>query len=503
MSIQFNLTADGNRIASTLHRPVCALLGCTWPVVLAGMGGAARAELVSAVTCAGGFGFLGMVREPTALIRDEVQQVRAATGRPFGVNLIPAATPAALLDAQIATCIELGVPVVGLFWDIAPAVVQRLRDAGIVVVYQVGSLEDARAATDAGAQVLIAQGREAGGHVRGNQPLMQLLPEIVAATRLPVLAAGGIVDGTDVAGALSLGAQGVVLGTALIPTHESFAHPYHKQRIVDATEGDTLLTDAFHINWPQGARVRVLANSVTSGQRGDAFGANRIVIGEEEGRPIYLFSTDSPLRSMTGDFEAMALFAGTGAARIGGITGAAERLHCIVTDAAALLDSGAAPAHQADGIPDTPLTDETREALLASLNELLEAERAGARVTSQTAAEITDPRLKQLVASIRQDEARWCGVLTKAILSLDATPTRRTGAFHEKAMAITDLQQRMAFLNRGQGWVVRKLQALLPGIHDAGIRNDLAGMLASHEENIRRVEVQLSAARGRPLSDNP
>src|SRR5260370_32829109 len=105
MPIQPNLTYADNSVVSALYRPVCDLLGCTWPVVLAGMGGVARAELVSAVTCAGGFGFLGMVREPTALIRDEVQRVRAATDRPFGVNLIPAATPSALLDAQLATCI--------------------------------------------------------------------------------------------------------------------------------------------------------------------------------------------------------------------------------------------------------------------------------------------------------------------------------------------------------------------------------------------------------------
>ncbi|SEB23404.1 nitronate monooxygenase [Paraburkholderia sartisoli] len=500
MSIQIDLTAEANDVVSTLHRPVCKLLGCTWPVALAGMGGVARSKLVGAVTGAGGFGFLGMVREPVALIREEVRRVRARTDRKFGVNLIPAATDPELLDAQIGTCIELGVPVVGLFWDVNPAVVKRLRDAGIVVVYQVGSAKDARIAEDAGAQVLIAQGREAGGHVWGDQPLAMLLPEIVAAARIPVLAAGGLVDGADVATALSFGAQGVVLGTALIPTHESFAHVYHKQRIVDAAEDATLLTDAFHINWPRGARVRVLANSVTRGQRGDPFGTESTVIGDEEGRPIYLFSTDSPLRSMTGDFEAMALYAGTGAGRIDTIVGAAERLHRIVADAAALLDSGAAPMNPAGGVHDTSLADENRDALLAALNELLEAERAGARVTSQTAAEIIAPELKQLVAGIRQDEARWCGVLTKAILSLGATPTRRTGAFHEKAMAIADLSQRMAFLNRGQGWVVRKLQALLPTLHDGRIRNDLVAMLVSHEKNIRRVEIQLSSTDDRAPS---
>jgi len=176
---------------TTLHRPVCELLRCTYPIVLAGMGGVARSELVGAITQAGGFGFLGMVREPVALIQAEVHRLREHNVHNFGINLIPAATDTALLEAQVATCIELGVPVVGLFWDLSAAVVQRLRDAGIVVVCQVGAVEEARAAETAGAQILIAQGVEAGGHVRGDRSLHELVAEVAEGTRLPVLAAGG------------------------------------------------------------------------------------------------------------------------------------------------------------------------------------------------------------------------------------------------------------------------------------------------------------------------
>ncbi|EMN1927875.1 nitronate monooxygenase [Burkholderia ambifaria] len=461
MSIPMRDDGPAARAVQILHRPVCDLLGCAWPIVLAGMGGVARAELASAVSAAGGFGFLGMVREPVALIRREVEQVRAATERPFGVNLIPASTPPELLDAQLDACIALRVPVVALFWDVIPGVVRRLRDAGVRVVHQVGSLDDARAAEAAGAQALIVQGHEAGGHVRGDRPLAELLPDVVRATRLPVLAAGGIVDGADVAAAMALGAQGAVMGTAFIATHESFAHAYHQQRIVDARDGDTLLTDIFHINWPRGARVRVLPSSVTRGERGDPFGDERVVIGDEEGRPIYLFSTDSPLRTMTGDFEAMALYAGTGAGRIGAIESAGD-------------------------------TDENHAALLAALDELLEAERAGARVASETAAEVhDDPELHRLIVHIRQDEAHWCSVLVDAIRTLGATPTRATGSFYEKAMAIDDLAERMAFLNRGQRWVVRKLQALLPTLADPDIHHALSLMLVAHEKNIGAVDVRL------------
>src|SRR5690606_34277833 len=164
-----------------LHRPVCELLGGSYPLVLAGMGGVARADVASAVAHAGGFGFLGMVREPVALIRSEVQAMRARGVQRFGVNLIPAATPPDLLDAQIQACIELQVPVVALFWDLSSETVRRLRDAGIIAVCQVGSTEEAVAARQAGAQIIIAQGCEAGGHVRGTSALEEILPQIVAA----------------------------------------------------------------------------------------------------------------------------------------------------------------------------------------------------------------------------------------------------------------------------------------------------------------------------------
>ena len=143
--------------------------------------------------------------------------------------------------------------------------------------------------------------------------------------------------------ALSLGAQGVVVGTAFMATHEAFAHDYHKQRLIEARDGDTLLTTDFHINWPEGAMVRVLNNSVTRGLRGGPKSGSREAIGDEEGRTIYLFSTDSPLRSMTGDFEAMALYAGEGVGRLQSIVSAEERMRSIVDEATAILTAGSEP----------------------------------------------------------------------------------------------------------------------------------------------------------------
>ncbi|KVD00877.1 2-nitropropane dioxygenase [Burkholderia ubonensis] len=148
-------------------------------------------------------------------------------------------------------------------------------------------------------------------------------------------------------------------------------------------------------------------------------------------------------------------------------------------------------SHQTRGEAGPAPVDAQRDALLAVLDELLEAERAGARVASEMAAEIHDPALHRLVAGIRLDEAHWCSVLVDAIRSLNATPTRKTGAFYEKAMAIDDLAERMAFLNRGQRWVVRKLQALLPTLDNPEIHHALTLMLVSHEKNIGHVDARL------------
>ncbi|MCB2106049.1 MAG: nitronate monooxygenase [Rhodobacteraceae bacterium] len=311
---------------------VSQLLKCQYPILLAGMGGVARSELVAAVSNAGGFGFLGMVRESPALISQEISSVREKTERPFGVNLIPAATDQDLLEAEIAACMEEKVFSVGLFWDLSDALVRRLVDHGILVVCQVGSVSEAVAAQEAGAALIVAQGVEAGGHVRGQLKALELIQEVSRNVDVPIVAAGGISTGKHIFDAFTAGAEGTMIGTAFIATEESFAHPYHKQRIVDADSDATILTTDFHINWPRDAKVRVLRNSVTNGDHGDPNTRPLKVIGNEEGRPIYLFSTDSPLRSMSGDFEAMALYAGVGSRLVRDIKPAAQVVHSLAVE---------------------------------------------------------------------------------------------------------------------------------------------------------------------------
>lgn len=125
-----------------------------------------------------------------------------------------------------------------------------------------------------------------------------------------------------------------------------------------------------------------------------------------------------------------------------------------------------------------------RADLIAFLNELLEAERAGAKVALESATEANDPAIIALLKNIQQDEAHWCAMLFRQIRLLGGEPSLRIGAFHGRAMAIRDLKERIVFLNRGQGWVVRKLREVTPRVRDEGLHVDLAHMLSSHVANI-------------------
>ena len=134
-----------------------------------------------------------------------------------------------------------------------------------------------------------------------------------------------------------------------------------------------------------------------------------------------------------------------------------------------------------------------QDELIAFLNELLEAERAGARVTLESARAAGSGPIARLMSDIQRDEARWCAMLAHHLRAVGVTPSARVGAFYEKAIAIADLSERIAFLNRGQGWVVRKLHEALPRIRDGHVHADLAEMLRSHECNIRLANETLSS----------
>lgn len=225
-------------------------LGIETPVVQAGMGGGiSRGALAGAVSAAGGLGTVGIL--PPELLRREVRHARElAPGRPVAVNLLLPFTTAAHVDV----CIELRATSVVLFCGYDASLVARLRGSGILVLHQVGTVEQARRALALGADGLVLQGVEAGGHVLATRPLVELLPQVRQLARgRPVLAAGGIVDADDTRAVLSAGADAVVAGTRFLLTEECDAHPVYQQRVIDANR--TVLTTLFGLGWRDPHRV--------------------------------------------------------------------------------------------------------------------------------------------------------------------------------------------------------------------------------------------------------
>lgn len=313
-------------------------LGLRWPIVQAAMGGGiSTAELAVAVSRAGGLGTIGLM--PEDAFASEIVRAREALGElPFAANLLMPMMRRAHLEA----CIEHRVPVVSVFFGHDPAIVSRLKAAGSRVIYQVGSLTEADAVVRGGADALIVQGVEAGGHVRSTQRLEVLLPRIREAyPDLPVLAAGGIHDAASVRRAQQLGADGVAVGTRFLLTPEANAHDAYKQRLVEAET--TLLTDLFGLGWS--APHRVAPNAATRRWCGGDARAPRWLSrfnGLSEGpsrllpltaaaslvsrqRPGLPFFSPSPVtRGMAADLEAVPLYAGMCVARIADIRPAAD-----------------------------------------------------------------------------------------------------------------------------------------------------------------------------------
>ncbi len=238
-----------------LRSPICDLLGVAHPVLLAGMGGVSYAEVCAAVSAAGGFGSLGMAGLPPSMIRDQMRRVRDLTDLPFGVDLLTAQpeTLTASVDVIIAEGAKafiagLGVPV---------AIITELKAAGVVVMCMAGSVRHAVKAAEAGCDVIIAQGTEAGGHT-GSVASVALWPQVVDAVDIPVIAAGGVVDGRGLAAALAFGCAGVWMGTRFIASTEAHAAQEYKDAIVAMSESDTVISRAF-----TGKTLRAIANDTT------------------------------------------------------------------------------------------------------------------------------------------------------------------------------------------------------------------------------------------------
>jgi nitronate monooxygenase len=319
--------------------------GLEVPIVSAGMAFVARAPLAAAVSSAGGLGTLGATMMVPELLEAEVAAIRAVTDRPFGVNVIPRFGT----DELIAAVAAERVPVVTFFWDDpAPGWVDTLKGRGTRVWLQVGSPDEALAAVRAGADAVVAQGMEAGGHNRSVAGTMTLIPAVTDAVDVPVIAAGGIADGRGLAAVIALGAAGALLGTRFLMSEEADANADFQARIAAAGVGDTARNNVFGPEFPD-ATVRGLRNAIVAEFEGrdhpapyagldpeaqPVVGATSL-FGQEI--PVQRFSGLPPVRATTGDLDQMSLLAGETAGLIGEVRPAGELVREIADRAQALL----------------------------------------------------------------------------------------------------------------------------------------------------------------------
>jgi NAD(P)H-dependent flavin oxidoreductase YrpB (nitropropane dioxygenase family) len=308
-----------------------SLIGCSIPIQQAGMGGVATADLAAAVSAAGGLGMLGAVRLPASFLANILSQLRQQTKAPFGVNfLMPFLDQEALeVAASLSRVVEI------FYGDPDPKLVGRIHAGGALACWQVGSVEEARAAEAAGCDLIVAQGVEAGGHVRSRIGLFPLLEQVLDAVDVPVVAAGGIGTPRGVAAALAAGAAAVRVGTLFVAAEESAAHPLYKEALVGARAEDTLLTQVFSVMWPD-APHRVLRSCVEAAELlPDGVVGQTVVAGVT--LPLPRFAVPTPTRAATGKVEAMPLYAGESVGGVRAVRPAAEILRELAEEAEALL----------------------------------------------------------------------------------------------------------------------------------------------------------------------
>jgi NAD(P)H-dependent flavin oxidoreductase YrpB (nitropropane dioxygenase family) len=312
------------------------LVGCSIPIEVAPMGAVSSPELVAAGSNAGALGMVGTAAMNGDQVTQMLDAVAALTDAPIGANMLMPFLDVAVVEAT-AQRVKLfdfyhGDPDVKL--------IDIVHQAGAIAGWQVGSVDEAKAAVDAGCDTIAVRGVEGGGRMHGDQPLWPLLNAVLdALPNVPVLAAGGLATERDLAAVIAAGADGVRMGTRFVATDESGAHPIYKQAIVDARATDTVLCTDFSVLWPNGPEPhRVLRRSVDAAKAidGDVAG-EAMFLGEA--RPMPKFAIPPPVASSSGNIEAFAMYAGMSVENIDAIEPAAHVIERIVTGAERLLAS--------------------------------------------------------------------------------------------------------------------------------------------------------------------
>jgi NAD(P)H-dependent flavin oxidoreductase YrpB (nitropropane dioxygenase family) len=312
--------------ATMIHTRVCDVLGIEHPIVQTGMaGGYTNPELVAAVSNAGGLGVLGCLGRTADQAVADIRRIRALTERPFGVNFVLHVRD----DTTFAACLAERVPVFSFFRGDDPAeAVARAHAVGAMTMHQITTPAEAARACEVGVDVLVAQGHEAGGH-NGPIPLAILLPEVIAlAGERPVLAAGGLVDGRDLAHVLRLGAAGILMGTRFLATAEAPVSDGYKRAILAASGPEaTVASGIFDLLWGTpwpGVQVRTLRNRLTERWIGreDEMMARRDAV-----------SASIDQAEAADDTAEYGQLAGVGASRIDAIYPAAQVVRDIIAEA--------------------------------------------------------------------------------------------------------------------------------------------------------------------------
>jgi nitronate monooxygenase len=330
-------------MAAPLSTPFCRLAGVELPIVQAPMGGAACPALAAAVSNAGGLGMLGITWFDLEMMRAYLRDTRRLTDRPFGVNLVLAWPP----DERLEMALAEGVRIVSLTWGDPTPYVERIHRAGALLFQTVGSAAEARRAKEAGADAVVAQGWEAGGHVWGEVATLPLVPAVVdAVAPLPVVAAGGMADGRGIAAALLLGAGAAWLGTRFLAAEEAFIHPAYRDRIVAAAETDAVWTTLFDRDWV--APHRALRNSTLAlwegagrPPRGARPGERDVLAHLPDGTPIERYAEIPPVAVVEGHLEGLVHYAGQSAGLVRRVQPAADIVRELADETVAVLRSGA------------------------------------------------------------------------------------------------------------------------------------------------------------------
>ncbi|MEO8450310.1 MAG: nitronate monooxygenase [Gemmatimonadota bacterium] len=323
-----------------MRTPLCDLLGIDVPIIQAPIGSASCPELVAAVAEAGGLGLLAASWLTPDQLRSSIRRTRTLTSRPFGVNLVLAWPQ----EDRLRIALDEGVGIVSFAWGDPEPYLARVRSGKGRVLHSVGSAEEARAAGRAGVDAIVAQGWEAGGHVRGDVALSVLVPAVCDAVgSLPVIAAGGVADGRGLVSALALGAQAVWMGTRFLASTEARVHPIYQEHLIAAVETSTAHTLLFDGGWPD-APHRTLRNSTVRlwEQAGRPLPPNRpgegdAIAGGPDGAIVLRYDDTIPVTGSSGDVEALAMYAGQTAGLIHEVLPAAEIIRRTIREAGEVL----------------------------------------------------------------------------------------------------------------------------------------------------------------------